>query len=96
MYIGETERSLKVRFGEIQRRSSTTSKVSKHIHVDHPQHSLELDSTEILTPEPRWFERGVKVKEVIHIRVLNASLNRDEGRYNLPPILGHHKEESEG
>ena len=45
---------------------------------------MELDNTEILTTEPRWFERGVK--EAIYIRALNPSLNRDEGRYNLPPV----------
>ena len=39
---------------------------------------------EVLTTEPRWFERGVK--EAIYIRALNPSLNRDGGRYNLPPV----------
>ena len=34
--------------------------------------------------EHKWFERGVK--EAIHIRALNPSLNRDGERYNLPPI----------
>ena len=42
VYIGETERSLKTRFSEHRRPSSTTSEVSKHIHADHPQHSVEL------------------------------------------------------
>ena len=60
---------------------STTSEVSKHIHVNHPQHSVELENTEVLTTEPRWFERGVK--EAIYI---NPSLNRDGGRYNLPLV----------
>ena len=64
--------------------SSTTVEVSKHIQVDHPQHSVELGNTEVLTTEPRWFERGVK--EAIYIRALNPSLNRDGGRYNLPPV----------
>ena len=40
-----------------------TSEVSKHIHVDQFQHSMELDNTEVLTTEPRWFERGVKEAE---------------------------------
>ena len=84
VYVGETERSLKARFGEHRRPSSTTLEVSKHIHVDHPQHSVELENTEVLTTEPRWFERGVK--EAIYIRALNPSLNRDGGRYNLPPV----------
>ena len=84
VYVGETERSLKARFSEHPRPSSRTSEVSKHIHVDHPQHSIELKNTEVLPTESRWFERGVK--EAICIRALNPSLNRDGGRYNLPPV----------
>ena len=45
---------------------------------------MKLDNTEILTTEPRWFERGVK--EAFYIRALNPSLNRDGGRYNPPPV----------
>ena len=84
VFVGETERSLKVRFSEHRRPSSTTWEVSKHIHVDHPQHSMELENTEVFTTEPRWFERGAK--EAISIRALNPNLNRDGGRYNLPPV----------
>ena len=39
-YVGETERSLKARFGELSRPSSTTSEVSKHIHTDSPDHTI--------------------------------------------------------
>ena len=83
-YVDEMERSLKSRFNEHRRPSSTTSEVSKHIHIEHPEHSVELESTEILTAESRWFERGVK--EAIYVRALNPSLNRDGGRYNLHPV----------
>ena len=83
-YVGETERSLKARFGEHRRPSSTTSEVSKHIHTDSPDHTITLDNTKILAVEHKWFERGVK--EAIHIRALKPSLNRDGGRYNLPLI----------
>ena len=83
-YVGETERFLKSRFNEHRRPSSITSEVAKHIQTDRPEHAVELDNTEILTTEPRWFERGVK--EAIFIRALNPSLNRDGGRYNLPPV----------
>ena len=44
----------------------------------------ELENTEILTTESRWFERDMK--EAIYIRALNPSLNKDGGRYNLPPV----------
>ena len=83
-YVGESECSLKTRFGEHRKPSSTTSEVSNHIHTDNPDHTITLENTEILAVEHKWFERGVK--EAIHIRALKPSLNRDGGRYNLPPI----------
>ena len=42
-YVGEIERSLKSRFNEPRRPSSTTSEVVKHIHTDQPEHTVELD-----------------------------------------------------
>ena len=81
-YVGETERLLKARFGEHRRPSSTTSEVSRHIHSDNPNHSITLENTKILSVQHKWFESGVK--EDIHIRALNPSLNKDSGRYNLP------------
>ena len=83
-YVGETERSLKSRFAEHRRPSSTTSEVSKHLHTDCPDHSISLDNTNILSVEPEWQERGIK--EAIYIRARKPTLNRDGGRYNLPPI----------
>ena len=83
-YIGESERSLKARFDEHKRPSSTSSEVSKHIHASSKPHSIDLESTNILAVEPKWFERGVK--EAIYIRAMSPSLNRDGGRYQLPPI----------
>ena len=47
-------------------------------------HSIDIDTTDVLTVEPRWFERGVK--EAIFIRAYSPSLNKDGGRYQLPPI----------
>ena len=78
------ECSLKARFGEHRRPSSTTSEISKHIHMDDPNHNITLENTKILSFEHKWFERGVK--EAIYIRAMNPSLNRDGGRYNLPPV----------
>ena len=83
-YIGETERSLKARFSEHRRPSTSSSEVSRHIHSDCPDHSISIDTTDILSVEPRWFERGVK--EAIYIRASSPSLNKDGGRYNLPTI----------
>ena len=83
-YIGETERSLKARFAEHCRRSSTSSEVSKHIHKDCPGHTVNWDSVKVLDREPRYFERGVK--EAIQIRLNKPDLNRDGVRYQLPHI----------
>ena len=83
-YIGETERSLKARHSEHRRPSTTSSEVSRHIHSTTSGHSIDLDNTNILAVEPRWFERGVK--EAIHIRAASPTLNKDGGRYQLPTI----------
>ena len=82
--MGETERSLKVRFGEHRRPSSVNSEISKHIHQEEPGHLVELKNSQVLTVEPKWFERGVK--EAIYICTTSPSLNRDGGRYQLSAI----------
>ncbi len=83
-YIGETERTLKARFAEHRRPSTTSSEVSKHIHQDCPGHRVAMDDVKILDREPKWFERGVK--EAIYIRTRRPDLNRDGGRYQLPHL----------
>ena len=83
-YIGETERSLKARFQEHRRPSTVTSEVSRHIHADHPEHDVSLKEAKVLDIEGRWFERGVK--EAVYIRQHQPTLNRDGGRFNLPPV----------
>ena len=83
-YIGETERTLKARFMEHRRPSSTTSEVSQHIHSDSPGHTVSLESVTILDRDPSWFSRGVK--EAIYIRAHRPSLNKDGGRFNLSHI----------
>ena len=59
-YVGKTERSMKARFGEHRRQSSTTSEVLKHIHTDSPDNTITLENTKILEVEHKCFERGVK------------------------------------
>ena len=86
-YVGETERSLKARFDEHRRPSSTTSEVSRLIHTDCKGRTVHIEEAKILTVEPKWFERGVK--EAISIRALHPSINRDGGRYNLPPVYNN-------
>ena len=65
-YVGETERSLKTRFLKHRRKSGVESEVSKHVHLDRPEHG-SLDKVKILTVDNRKFERGVN--EAIYIRV---------------------------
>ena len=48
-YIGETERSLKVRFLEHRRPSSTLSEVSRHINNDKPERDVHIDETRFWT-----------------------------------------------
>ncbi len=57
-YLGETERSLKSRFMEHRRPSSTTSEVSRHIHLDQSDIQVDIERVKILAVEPRWFEQG--------------------------------------
>ena len=83
-YIGESERSVKTRFLEHKRRSSTKSEVSQHIYIESPGHTVDLDKVKILDKDDRWFERGVK--EAIYIRAYKPSLNKDGGRYRLPRV----------
>ena len=57
-YIGETERSLKARFQEHNRRSSETSEVSRHIHVDQPGHCfLKHTRSELRPTRTLWIWR---------------------------------------
>ena len=76
-YIGKTERSLKARFLEHRRPSSTSSEVSQYIRIESPGHKIDLEKVKILDREPRWFERGVK--EAIYIRINQPTLNKDGG-----------------
>ena len=43
-YVGETERSFKARFMEHRRPSSSSSEISRHIHVTEPGHSINIIS----------------------------------------------------
>ena len=55
-YIGKTEKLLKALFWEHRRPGCTTSEVSRHIHIDNPEHQVEMDGVIISAVEPRWFK----------------------------------------
>ncbi len=78
-YIGETERSLHKRLQEHRRESSPVGH-----HMIEKTHKLDDQNIKVIDRESRWFERGVR--EAIHIRAQSPSLNRDQGRHQLPPV----------
>ena len=55
-----------------------------YIYIDNLEPQVDMDGDKILVVEPRWLERVVR--EAIHIRMEQLSLNKDGGRYNLPPV----------
>ena len=83
-YVGETERTLKARFAEHRRPSSSSSEVTKYINKGDPTHDIKFEETQILDRDPSSLTRGVR--EAIYIRAHKPTLNRDGGRYNLPAI----------
>ena len=74
----------KAQFLEHRCPSYTSSKVSQQIHIESPGHHMDLEKVQILDTAPRWFERSVK--DAIHIRANQPSLNKDGGRYQLPRV----------
>ncbi len=77
-YVRETEQALKHCIKEHSRDSSPVGN-----HMDFHQHKLDSDNIKILDRESRWFQRGVR--EALQICSRSPSLNRDRGRYHLPP-----------
>ena len=51
-------------------------------HAADAQHHFRKSDITILSRESGWYERGIK--ESIYIRALSPSLNRNEGRHDLP------------
>ncbi|XP_078698375.1 uncharacterized protein LOC144925943 [Branchiostoma floridae x Branchiostoma belcheri] len=85
-YVGETERSLGERSGEHQKsidRKDYKSALSQHqLQTGHRVTTQPiLDTIEIIDQEARNAHR--KIKEAIHIQLVGAKLNRNEG-WELP------------
>ena len=78
-YVGETERVVKKRATEHQRKTSPVGH-----HMLYHKHHFSTDNISILHQETNWFRRGVA--EAIHIMKTDPKLNRDRGRHNLPNI----------
>ena len=78
-YIGETSRALGERVKEHSK--STTSAILKHCKDFH--HPLpSIDDFNIVNKDPSQVTR--EAKEVIHIRRLDPSLNRNIGKMSIP------------
>ena len=73
-YIGETERLLKSRFSDHLWPSSAISDISRHIYQDEPGHSIEMEKSQILFPEPSLFISGAK--KAIYIDAMGPSFNQ--------------------
>jgi hypothetical protein len=79
-YIGETGRSIKIRFDEhvkdITQKRTTNSALASHIH-DNSDHHLSPDSPSLIEMEPRYYHQ--KFKEGLFIMKSKNPINRDEG-----------------
>ena len=83
-YVGKTKQSLKVRFSQHRRPSSSEYQANSAIyeHSKSTGHKINTEDVVILDREERWFERGVK--EAIYERVEKPSLNKRGGlRFQL-------------
>ena len=52
---------LRAQYSEHHKPGSVNSEVSKYIHKNNPEHSVEMEKTEVVAVEPKWFESEVKV-----------------------------------
>ena len=82
-YIGETGRVLGERIKD--HISDNNSSIKQH-HMDtgHPLPNPQDKDIKIINVESNSFKR--KIKEAIYIQVNDPPLNRNIGKYNLPPI----------
>ena len=86
-YVGETERTAESRLKEhfstavLSGTSTLKSAVMAHARERH-HHFRPEDLTILSSGNTNWHERGVK--EAVYIRGLQPSINRDQGRHQLP------------
>ena len=86
-YVGETERTaesrLKEHFSTAVQSGTSTLKSAVMAHArDKNHHFRPADLTILSSGNSNWHERGVK--EAVYIRGLQPSINRDQGRHQLP------------
>ena len=86
-YVGETERTaesrLKEHFSTAVQSGTSTLKSAVMAHAREKGHHFRPGDLSILSSgNSNWHERGVK--EAVYIRGLEPSINRDQGRHQLP------------
>jgi hypothetical protein len=80
-YIGETARTLDIRFKEHTARKYSNSPLKEHMEAT--GHKCSMQNVKVIEKEDNWFRR--RVKEAIHIRRSRPTVNRDAGM-ELPHI----------
>ena len=78
-YIGETSRTFGERYKEHLKDPSPI-----HQHSNHTDHPTSHNDFQTIGRE--WHSLARNIKESIFIRVNNPTLNRNIGKFNLPPI----------
>ena len=84
-YVGESARSASTRNSEHFSTAQTAPGIYKSAIMQHAadsQHHFRADDLKILSRESGWQERGIR--ESLYIRGLAPTLNRNEGRHELP------------
>ena len=81
-YIGETARTLGVRYKE-HTDGRHDSAIQDHLNQS-PGHKTSQDNVSVLAMEDNWMAR--KIREAIHIHKKQPALNRDKGT-EIPPIM---------
>ena len=84
-YVGESARAATARNAEHFSTAQSAPGLFKSAIMQHAadaQHHFRKDDIKILSRESGWHERGIR--ESIYIRALSPSLNRNEGRHDLP------------
>ena len=84
-YVGESARSATTRNSEHFSTSQSAPGVYKSAIMQHAadaNHHFRSTDLQVLSRESGWHERGIR--ESMYIRALSPTLNRNEGRHNLP------------
>ena len=84
-YVGESGRSAIARNSEHFSTAQTAPGVYKSAIMQHAadaQHHFRSEDIQILSRETDWHKRGTR--EAMAIRAISPSLNRNEGRHDLP------------